>query len=199
MLMLMGNAGIVSVIASLVLAFWNTQEDDLSLPWRLLLMAAGLLLLWWLFSSHWFNRLLSRLINWGLRRYTDLSIQDYAGILHLGGEYKIAEVYVKEGHWMANSTLAELELSKEGVYILGISRQGGSYLGVPGHTTTMLAGDTVIVYGRSSIIKQLLQRRKGPQGEWEHQAGMAQHEANKAQERKVDQKKVEKQQEREEE
>ncbi|EMR01458.1 TrkA C-terminal domain-containing protein [Cesiribacter andamanensis] len=193
-LMLTGNAGIVSVIASLVLTFWSTQEEELSLLWRMVLLFAGLLLLWLLFSSKWFNRMLSRLINWGLSRYTDLNVQDYAGILHLGGEYKIAELYVKEGHWMAGRSLQQLALSKEGVYILGITRQDGSYLGVPGHTTSILAGDTVIVYGRSSTIIQLLERRKGLQAELEHRQGMQQHELHKAQERKQDQKTIARQQ-----
>ncbi len=195
MLMLLGNAGIVSVIASLVLTFWDTKDDDLSLPWRIALMIAGLLFLWLLFSSKWFNRFLSRIIDWGLRRYTDLNVYDYTGILHLGGEYKIAEVFVKETHWMANSTLAELAISKEGVFILGITRQDGSYLGVPGHDTCILAGDTVIVYGRSPVIRNLLLRRKDESAEYEHQKNIQDHLQSKALERQVDQLKIEKQQE----
>ncbi len=194
MLMLLGNAGIVSVIASLVLTFWGNQEDDLALPWRIAMMVAGLLFLWWLFSSKLFNRLLSRLINWALHRYTDLAVYDYAGILHLGGEYKIGEIFVKEKHWMANCTLADLALSKEGVYILGITRQDGSYLGVPGHTTVILPGDTIVVYGRSAIIVNLLQRRKNERARFEHEKSIQLHQQKKEVERAVDQQKVEKQQ-----
>ena len=197
-LMLLGNAGIVSVIASLVLAFWSKEEGDLPLIWRLALMTASLLFLWWLFSSKWFNHFLGKLISWGLSRYTDLNVQDYAGLLHLGGEYKIAEIFVKEDHWMSNCSLAQLSLSKEGVYILGITRRDGSYLGVPGHTTTILQDDTVIVYGRSSVIKSLLQRRKDKRAAYEHQKGVHQHQVNKQIERQKDQKKVEKQQQKEE-
>lgn len=196
MLMLLGNAGIVSVIASLVLTFWSNQEDDLALPWRILMMIAGLLFLWWLFSSKWFNNMLSRLINWGLNKYTDLSVYDYAGILHLGGEYKIAEVFVKESHWMANSTLAEMAISKEGVFILGVTRKDGSYLGVPGHETCILPGDTLIVYGRSSVIKNLLYRGKDEMAEYEHLLSIQKHLQEKEKERQADLKKVEKQQEK---
>lgn len=196
MLMLMGNAGIVSVIASLVLTFFNREEGDLPLYWRLGLIVAGVIFLWWLFSSRWFNRLLSRLINRALHRYTDLAVYDYAGILHLGGEYKIAEIFVKEKHWMSNCSLSQLALSKEGVYILGVTRQDGSYLGVPGYDTTILSGDTVIVYGRSSVIAKLLQRTKGDKAIYEHIKSVEEHQQLKAVERKVDQKKVEKQQEK---
>ena len=196
-LMLTGNAGIVSVIASLVLTFVDKQEGDLPIYMRLAMIAAGVLFLWWLFSSKWFNKLLSRIINWALHRYTDLAVYDYAGILHLGGEYKIAEMFIKENHWMTNCNLAQLGLSKEGVYILGITRQDGSYLGVPGHSTTVLEGDTVIVYGRSSVIANLLQRKKGERAQYEHIISVQEHQQKKAVERKVDQKKVEKQQEKE--
>ncbi|AHM59794.1 TrkA-C domain-containing protein [Flammeovirgaceae bacterium 311] len=194
-LMLLGNAGIVSVVATLVLTFLGKEEGDLPLLLRLALLVLGVVLLWLIFSSKWFNRVLSRIINWALHRYTDLSVQDYAGILHLGGEYKIAEVFVKKKHWMANCTLAQLALSKEGVYILGVTRQDGSYLGVPGHDTSILTGDTVIVYGRSSVIKNLLHRRKDERAKLEHLKGMQKHEVAKTIEREVDQQKVEKQQE----
>ena len=191
-LMLMGNAGIVSVIATLVLTFLDKQEGDLPLMARLGFIALGVIFLLWLFNSKWFNRLLSRLINWALHRYTDLTVQDYAGILHLGGEYKIAEIFVKENHWMAGCSLAQLSLSKEGVYILGVTRQDGSYLGVPGPSTQLLVGDTVIVYGRSQVIVNLLQRRKGERADIEHKISVAEHQQKKQEEREVDQKKVEK-------
>lgn len=193
-LMLLGNAGIVSVIATLVLTFLGNQEGEVPLIWRLALIALGTILLLFLFSSKWFNRFLSYIINWALHRYTDLNVQDYAGILHLGGEYKIAEVFVKEKHWMANCTLADLSLSKEGVYILGVTRQDGSYLGVPGHDTRILTGDTVIVYGRSATIVNLLQRRKNEFADYEHLKGIQDHQQKKEEERAIDQEKIEKQQ-----
>ncbi|WP_224998287.1 TrkA C-terminal domain-containing protein [Cesiribacter sp. SM1] len=196
-LMLLGNAGIVSVVATLVLTFLGNDKGDIPLYLRLALIVLGVISLWLLFSSKLFNQLLSRIINWALHRYTDLTVQDYAGILHLGGEYKIAELFVKENHWMSNCTLAELALSKEGVYILGVTRQDGSYLGVPGHDTLILTGDTVIVYGRSSIIKSLLQRRKDERAHLEHLKGVQKHQEAKTIEREVDQQKVEKQQEKE--
>lgn len=194
MLMLSGNAGIVSVIASLVLTFLDRQEGDLPLYWRLAFIGLGVIFLWWLFSSKWFNQLLNRIIDWALHRYTDLSVYDYTGILHLGGEYKIAEVFIKEKHWMANCTLVQLALSKEGVFILGITRQDGSYLGVPGHNTTLLPGDTVIVYGRSPVIVNLLQRRKNQEAHHEHQKSVQEHQVVKQIERQKDQQQVEKQQ-----
>ena len=196
-LMLSGNAGIVSVIASLVLTFLDKQEGDLPIYYRLAFIGLGVAFLWWLFSSKWFNRFLSRIINWALHRYTDLAVYDYAGILHLGGEYRISEMFIKEKHWMANCTLAQLSLSKEGVFILGISRQDGNYLGVPGHSTTILPGDTVIVYGRSPVIINLLKRRKNEQAKIEHQKSVQEHQVVKQIERQKDQKKVDEQQEKE--
>lgn len=185
-LMLLGNAGIVSVIASLLLTFLGSAENDVSLPLRLLFIALGVAGLWLLSSSKPFNRMLNRIISWGLKRYTHLPVSDYAGLLHLGGEYTISEIYVRPNHWMANKTLEELKISKEGAYVLGITRNDGSYLGVPGYTTAICPGDTVIVYGRTPQIRKLNNRLQTESARRQHEAQVEEHVFQKIRERALD-------------
>jgi hypothetical protein len=47
-------------------------------------------------SSKWVDRQLSRMVDTLLKRYTKLDVRDYASLLHLTGEYRLAELRVKK-------------------------------------------------------------------------------------------------------
>lgn len=186
-LMLLGNAGIVSVIAGLLLTLLNEKDpDDLSLATRVGLLLAGIFLLTILFNSKLVNRGLSRLIHYALKRYTKLNVQDYSGLLHLSGEYEISEIFVEENDWLAKKSLAELALPKEGLFILGINRRNGTYLGIPSHDSLICPGDTLVIYGRSSAIKRITLRKKGRHGNFERKLSERENKKIKHEESRQD-------------
>lgn len=172
LLMLLGNAGVVTAIASLLIGFLNVGESE-SLWMRIGLLAAGLAALLVLAGSRRVDRQLSRLVLWALKRYTTLNVRDYAGLLHLSGEFAISELYVREGEWMADRSLGELRLSDEGVVVLAITRRDGSFVGAPRGATRLRADDTLIVYGRTSRISDLDERAEGVGGELAHVEAVA--------------------------
>jgi len=163
-LMVLGNAGIVSAIASLLLTFINSN----STPYRFVVLPIGLLALWLLARSKWVDRWLSRLISYCLNRWTDLDVRDYASLLRLADGHEIMELTVQPGDWLAGKTLKELALTDEGVVVLGIRRADGFYLGAPHGRTKIEEGDTLTVYGRADVLKQLDTRRAGAAGDDEH-------------------------------
>lgn len=92
-LMLVGNAGIVTAMASLLLSFVSPGGADGMTV--LGLLAGGVALIWWIASSEWVDARLSRLISLALGRWTSIDARDYAKLLHLrvlgiecpGGEF----------------------------------------------------------------------------------------------------------------
>ena len=175
LLMLMGNAGIVTAVSTAILSF--AGNDDEGRGWmKLALLVAGLSLLWTASYSQWLDKHLSRLISWFLEKYTDIDVRDYASILKVGGDYQIAELQTQEGDWLAGRNLADLKLRREGVAVLGIQKTGGEYLGVPMGTTTIKAGDTLLLYGRSQSIKALDERREGVGGQLAHMDAIAEQQ-----------------------
>ena len=190
MLMLLGNAGIVTVIASLMLTFLDNNNEELSLTVRLLLLLGGISLLIILFNSKIVNRGLSHIIHFALKKYTKLNVQDYSGLLHLAGEYEISEIFVEEDDWLARKNLAELALPKEGLFVLGINRKNGSYLGIPGHDSVICSGDTLVLYGRASAIRRINARKKGYQGNRERLLSEKENKKIQKQEKKQDKKGV---------
>jgi hypothetical protein len=175
LLMLIGSAGIVTVIATLMLSFVGAGDRETGL--RLVLLLAGLVVLLVLAQSAAFDRLLSRLIEAALRRWTALDVRDYASLLHLGGAFQVSELFVSPDHWTAGRRLGELRIWEEGVRVLGIVRNDGTYLGAPIPATEVRPGDTLVVYGRAAELAELDHRPAGSAGDEAHRAAVAQRHA----------------------
>lgn len=171
MLMLLGNAGIVTAVSTLIVSFVNMNRSA-SLIWHIALLVAGLILLWSLANSQWVDRHLSNLISTLLKNHTNLSVQDYAKLLHLAGDYQISELHVAQRDWLADKSIGKLGLRKEGVIVLGINRVDGNYMGVPDGETIIQKNDVLLVYGRAKVIEQLDQRNADAEGDREHHETM---------------------------
>ena len=170
-LMLLGNAGIVTAVSTLILTFVGTGRSSGmtgTLWFRIVALAAGLALLWSVAHSRWIDARMSKIITWALKRWTDLEVRDYVGLLHLSGDYAVIELQIKPGDWTANRELSELKIADEGILVLGIEKQDGTYLGAPRGQATLSPGDTVLMYGPRDVLSELDQRQIGSAGNWEH-------------------------------
>ena len=172
-LVLFGNAGIVTVLASVVLS----AKGGFTPP-RAATLAGGLIVLMLLARS----RLLERVIDAALERWTDLEVRDYADLLHLSGDFAVAELEVDATDWLAEKALGELHLRDEGVVVLGITRASGSWIGAPDGETTLHAGDVLVVYGREDRVCELDDRHGGAAGDAAHAAAVVEQERLEAEE-----------------
>ncbi|MGK7393188.1 MAG: TrkA C-terminal domain-containing protein [Candidatus Cyclobacteriaceae bacterium M3_2C_046] len=167
-LMLVGNAGIVSVMASLLLTFLGTGEDDMSVGLKLLILFGGIGILWVLSSSNMIDRWLYRLVSRLLKRYTKLNVRDYAGLLHLSSDYAISELMVEKDDWIAGKNLKQASLRDEGINVLGVKRKDGCYIGIPTGETIIEPGDVLILYGRNKAVEDIDNRKEGVHGTIRH-------------------------------
>lgn len=170
-LMLLGNAGLITAVSSLILGFVQPGETA-TLVRRLLLLFAGLVILWTLSTSQWVDRRLADLIDRALRRKSGLDVQDYASLIHLSHDYRLVELLVTEGDWLEGRTLAEAKLRDEGIVVLGVERPDGTYVGVPKGDVRIRPEDTLILYGRESALNDLDDRRADHHGERGHEAAV---------------------------
>lgn len=166
-LMLFGSAGIASAIATLILTFGAAREDE-DLLARVLVLVAGLIVIFLLASSSWVDRRVSSVIRRILARYTRLEVRDYVSLLDLEGDYAVTEMLVQADDWLADRTLKQLDLRREGVQVLGVRSQEGRYQGVPEGDTPVRAGDTLMLYGRRDLLADLDERKSGTSGELRH-------------------------------
>jgi hypothetical protein len=167
MLMLVGNAGVVTAVVSLLLSFTGTRDPNV-LAIRLAALVGGGILLLLLSRIPWMSRGVHKLIEAALRKWTDIDVRDYAQLLKLQGEYGISELAVKQGDWLEGHTPDELHLDREDLSILGIEHADGAYQGAPALSARIVTGDRLIIYGRASQLSALDCRKPGEAGEQCH-------------------------------
>jgi hypothetical protein len=170
-LMLAGNVGVVTAVSSLILTFVQV-ESGAELVSRLLLLLAGLIILFILSTRKWVDGFLYKIITWGLRRWTHLDVFDYDKLLQLSGGYSVLEITVGENDWLADKSLEEMDLIHEGALVLGIRRPNAAYIGSPRSSNVVHVGDTVILYGRQSLLTELSSREKGSEGGQAHKQAL---------------------------
>lgn len=173
-LMLAGNAGIVAVMASIVLAA-VAPDGDLNAFVRVVAVLAGIFAIWAASRTDWVDRRITRLAGMALRRWTQLDVNDYAALLRVGGEYIVTELRVERGTWLADRSLFDLATRDEGIIILGVERGDGSYQGAPQGDTVLATGDVLVLYSRSEVLAGLDRRPPGAAGDAIHAAAVEAH------------------------
>ena len=172
-LMLLGAAGVVTSLTSLLLSFTDATGGQTAR--RIVVLLLGLVGLRLLAGSRVVDRALTRVTEWALRRYTRLNVRDYDKLLHISDEFTVAEIEVEPGDWLTGRTLDQRRLRDEGVMVLGIYRRDGRYLGVPAGPTLVEPGDRLVVYGEDDVVSALGSRVSGAEGDRAHAAAVEQY------------------------
>jgi hypothetical protein len=171
LLMMLGNAGVVTVMATLIVTFLQAQGTGQILT-KLAATLGGLSLFALVANSSWVERKMSFVISWALRRWTHLDARDYVNLLQLANRYGVTEIKVNEDNWLAGRSLDDLRLTEEGILVLGVYPRRGRYIGVPRGSTVIGVGDVLVVYGSSNRLNALHERPHGAEGDAAH-AGAA--------------------------
>ncbi|RLE11784.1 potassium transporter TrkA [Candidatus Aerophobetes bacterium] len=177
-LMLLGSAGLTSSIATLILAF--TGQSGATAGIRAIVLAAGLIIIFIFVRSKWVYRGMKRLIVRALDKWAPrLRLHDYEAILGLDKGYTISQIRVREDSWMSGRKLEELKLNLEGITILAIRRRENEkerFMGVVHGKTMIKPGDVLICYGRECVEEALAQRKKGKEGNNQHEKEVQQEQ-----------------------
>lgn len=112
--------------------------------------------------SRTFHDLLTPVVELLLGYTSTFEVRDYVGLLDLDRDFSVADLTVQEDSWLADERLAALDLrSEEGITILGIRREDGTYVGAPSGEHTITPGDTIIAYGQRERIVERVARSAG--------------------------------------
>lgn len=177
LLMLLGNIGIATVVATTVLSLINTARAE-EWWWYALMLAGDAVAIGAVATNRRVEYHLNRLIALGLRKWTKVEVTDFVAVLQLHNGYAVTEMKIEPGDWLDGKSLIEAALPREGVLVLGIQRPDGSYIGTPRASDQIRAGDTLILYGPSRRIAELDQRSAGYGGERAHSEAVIEHKDN---------------------
>jgi len=183
-LIFLGSVGITSTMATLVLTFIGKSRAEATS--YLIVLAISLGTLYVVFTSkrveRWMKKWIRRFLN---RAFPQLRVYDYTQLLGITHGYSISQIKVKRNSWLANKTLRELELDKEGILVLGIYRKSGDkevYIGAPRGDTQIKPGDILICYGPENVLMNLSKRLKGEKGDREHEKAVKEAELRRLEE-----------------
>lgn len=180
-LMLLGSAGITSAIAALVITFTKETKTRTIFGYTFLdgtlfdasVLLVGVVFLFIVSKTRAFDSFLRWVLTAPLKSFTkNLFLYDYEHLLALSEGHSIGTFQVPKNHWMAEKTIGQLRIKKEGVLVLGITRvidRKEKYIGTPSLEFKILSGDKITVYGRVIQIADLAKRPKGEKGKQEHQ------------------------------
>jgi hypothetical protein len=174
LLMLVSGAGALSVIGTLILSFGGVDSAVGGMQ-RAAVIVVSMIALFWLFKSRPIDAALRRVIEKVLARWANFEVDDYAALLHLQGEWTVAQMPVGPDDWIASLPLGELRLPDEGVALMGVERSDGTWVGAPTEEFRLQVGDVVVLYGRTSALDDISRRLHDEEGTAASERARARH------------------------
>jgi len=175
-LILLGNAGVVTAISSLIIGFTGSESSASDMR-NLYLLIFGASLLFFAARSNRLDNFLERIINRVLRQYTDIRPTSFSKLITVMEDYEVVELKVSENGWLAGQALSDLKLTDEGILVLGIYRDDSTYIGVPRGRYEIVEDDRLIIYGKADRIAALSDRADPLEGKVSHKEAVDTHQA----------------------
>jgi len=152
LLMIIGNAGMVVVIAGLASSFLTIAS-----PWailRFIVLVVALYLIFKMATHIRLARLLSKKIEKKLQEKFKIQKRTIERILDLGKDFGIAEITLHEGSPSVGKTLASSDLGKKKILVLAIERDKETILVARGNHK-LHAGDNLVCYGSFTEMRKV--------------------------------------------
>lgn len=152
-LMILGNAGFVTIIVTTTSSLVTSK--GYTLPINVVLLAGGIGLIYKIVSQREFMRKFERYIENKLVKspafVEEAAVED---LLHLMEGYGLIKGIITEDSPLAGSDISGFRLRKGKSQILGIERKN-DWLPIPSPDEKILAGDRIIVYGNLNELKDV--------------------------------------------
>lgn len=160
-LMLLGNVGIVSIIAMVIVSFTGVPDGQTFTKLGII----GLVILAIIIVSvvRGLDNLVDRFIERRLSKFTRFSMGAFSEMLKLADGYGVAEIKLPAGHSIAGLRLHEAELRSRDVLILAIKR-GVSLIPAPRADEYLKEGDKLVCFGPLKSIAAVADEEMSPAG-----------------------------------
>ncbi|MGB6220731.1 TrkA C-terminal domain-containing protein [Haloferula sp.] len=153
-LIISGNIGLTSALATLIVTMTRNDPDGLPLGLLLFLIIGGAVAFGLLMNVGWIKRPLDAVMKRSLKMVGVIEALDYEVLLNLKEGFSVSEVEVEAGHPFANKALMESRPSDHGVVVLGIHHKRGAFVGAPDKNERIEPGDVIMIYGADEVVKR---------------------------------------------
>ncbi len=147
LLMIIGNLGVVTVMATVVVSFVNTQGNTGAVFAQLAWLVAVLGLLWFLILNKRAERWMCDLIGRALQSSTFLGMRHFNRLLQIGDGYSVCEHPVANAWLQPEHSLGPPDLDSMGLAVLATHGASGDFVHEFRSTAELEPGDALVIYG----------------------------------------------------
>lgn len=153
-LMILGYAGFVSVMSTLIGSFVLVKKA-VQVPIQLVAILLCIFLIYRIGRRKRLMRKWSEWIERKLARWTSLQEIPVEEVVHLAEGYGVAAIRVRHDSEVIGHSLAEKALTEKDVLVLAIEREGQT-IPAPKAQEVIQKGDRLVCYGRLKVIRDIL-------------------------------------------
>ncbi|MGI9232775.1 MAG: TrkA C-terminal domain-containing protein [Woeseiaceae bacterium] len=146
LLMLWGNIGLVTVIATFIVSFIGADNSMAAMSVQLFWLLGAIALLWLIALNPYADRVMCSSIGWLLQRTTSLGQRGPTQLLQISSAYSVSEHTVHTGSGLDGTALKDLCMSHLNFLILGVEHDDGRYSSGTELGTRLRPGDRVVLY-----------------------------------------------------
>jgi len=152
-LMILGNAGLVTVITALIFTFGKSGIQPALLNSAILIFMV--FVIYKIATHKRLTRFLTKKIESRLEKRPLFEKKPVEEILRVAKDYGIAEVAIKESCQNIGKTLAESSFRKSDILVLAIERKN-QVIPTPRASDRVQLGDTLICYGKLDNLEKII-------------------------------------------
>jgi len=151
-LMILGNAGIVTVIITATSSIVTSEGYQLSI--NVLILLVGIYLIYKIATHKGFIRRWESFIEDKLVKSPSFEEGATEDLLHLLEGNGLVRAIITENSPFIGNSLSESKLTEKGLLVLGIER-GKSWIPIPKAKEAIQEGDRIVVYGPLEVLRDL--------------------------------------------
>jgi len=151
-LMILGNAGIVTVIITATSSFVSSK--GYVLPINILILLTGIFLIVFITGRKGLMQNWERFVEKRFIKYSSIEEGATEDLLHLLEGYGLVKIIISEDSSFVGKTILRLGFATKKILVLGIER-GKKWLSFPGNKKKVEAGDRLIVYGPLEALREI--------------------------------------------
>ncbi len=149
-LMVLGNAGLVTMIATFITSFLKSGAGEL--PVSLILIIVGIFILYRIarnkkFVQKWEEKIAEKLLQ--SRTFKESNIEY---LLDLPKRHAVVQIQIRQNSLLVGKRISELDLDKKDISVLGIEREE-IYTPKPNMNEFIKTNDKLLLYGDLKAIK----------------------------------------------
>jgi len=155
-LIVAGNIGITSALATLIVTFVKEGSGDTGyLLLIFVVLFFGAATFYFLANTNFIRKPMDVVMRYTLKRAGVVRALDYETLLNVHHGYCVSDFSIEPNHSLAGKALFESRPNDYGIVILGVSKPDGTFIGTPNKNEIIEPGDIIMVYGSEEAVDKM--------------------------------------------